>query len=106
MGQPLPIRLTYRDWLELPDDGNRYEIIDGRLYVTPQPVPRHQRILYWLTQTVMSWTREAGLGDWYFAPCGVRLENGTVVQPDAFFIARERVGGLVGEKVIEGAPDL
>ena len=39
-------RYTYDDYCELPDDGNRYEVIDGVLYMTPAPHPRHQRILF------------------------------------------------------------
>ena len=34
----------WEDVLRMPDDGNRYEFIGGRLYVTPAPVTRHQRI--------------------------------------------------------------
>jgi hypothetical protein len=34
---------TYDDWLKLPDDGYRYEVIDGVLYVSPPPLIRHQR---------------------------------------------------------------
>ena len=34
---------TYKDLLELPDDGKRYEIIDGELYVAPSPTTKHQR---------------------------------------------------------------
>ena len=34
----------WEDVLRMPDDGDRYEFIGGRLYVTPAPVTRHQRI--------------------------------------------------------------
>jgi Uma2 family endonuclease len=36
-------KLTYQDYCALPDDGKRYEIIDGDLFVTPSPVTKHQR---------------------------------------------------------------
>lgn len=36
--------LTWEDVLRMPDDGNRYEFIGGRLYVTPAPVIRHHRV--------------------------------------------------------------
>jgi Uma2 family endonuclease len=36
--------LTYDDFLKLPDDGKRYEIIDGELHVSPAPTFRHQRV--------------------------------------------------------------
>lgn len=37
---------TYSDYTRLPDDGNRYEVIDGELLVTPSPSPLHQRIVF------------------------------------------------------------
>ena len=35
---------TYEDWLELPADGWKYEIINGVLYMSPPPLIRHQDI--------------------------------------------------------------
>jgi hypothetical protein len=35
-------QLTHRDLDDTPDDGNRWELIDGRLYATPFPMPAHQ----------------------------------------------------------------
>ena len=36
--------LTYEDYAALPDDGKRYELIDGELYATPSPTTWHQII--------------------------------------------------------------
>lgn len=36
--------LTYEDYLSLPDDLNRYEILEGELVATPAPSPLHQRV--------------------------------------------------------------
>ena len=41
---PGPIKLTYEDYVDLPDDGRRYEILDGVLEVSPAPAPRHQGV--------------------------------------------------------------
>jgi len=41
---PGPIKLTYEDYVDLPDDGKRYEILDGELEVSPAPAPRHQGV--------------------------------------------------------------
>ncbi len=106
MALPQHVRLTVQDWLEMPEDGNRYEIIEGVLYVTPPPVPRHQRVVVHFTKRVVVVTEQRELGRWYLAPCGVVLGDGTVVEPDAFFIAKARLHMLVGEKFITGAPDL
>ena len=37
-------KLDYEDYARLPDDGKRYEILDGELYVTAAPSPFHQRL--------------------------------------------------------------
>ena len=36
--------LTYEDYCQIPSDENRYEVIDGALFMSPSPVERHQRI--------------------------------------------------------------
>jgi hypothetical protein len=41
---PIDIRLTYEDYCLLPNDGKRYEIMDGELFVTPSPLTRHQLV--------------------------------------------------------------
>lgn len=41
---PEGYRITYDDWLELPSDNVPREVIGGELYVSPTPVPRHQRL--------------------------------------------------------------
>lgn len=38
------VRFTYEDYAQLPDDGKRYEVIDGRIYVSPAPSRRHQTV--------------------------------------------------------------
>jgi hypothetical protein len=34
----IPRRATYEDYRHFPDDGKRYEILDGEIYMTPHPV--------------------------------------------------------------------
>lgn len=58
MATSSPSPWTYEEYLLLPDDGNRYEIIDGELLVTPAPKTRHQQLvkdlIYELEQLVRS----------------------------------------------------
>ena len=42
-------RLTYQDYLDLPESDERYELIDGELYMAPPPIPEHQGFLGELT---------------------------------------------------------
>lgn len=98
------IKFTYRDWLQLPEDGQRYEIIEGELFVTPAPATKHQRI-------------SAGI-EWFLyafavrhnlivldAPIGVKLSSYSTVQPDIVVISKERQS-IIEEQVVAGAPDL
>ena len=97
---------TYADWLGLPDDGFRYELIEGELFVSPSPSVQHQIAISSLLSAVYQHAKEADLGLVLTAPIGVRLpEEETIVQPDLLFISRERLD-LVKDNVIDGAPDL
>ena len=97
---------TWEDVLRMPDDGNRYELIGGRLYMTPAPVLRHQRISKRLEMALMSILEDAGHGELFRAPCLVEFPGtGDRVQPDILFVSNER-RGIVGEKSVQGPPDL
>ncbi|MGE5445339.1 MAG: Uma2 family endonuclease [Ignavibacteriales bacterium] len=52
------IRLTYEDYLLLPEDGNRYEILNGELNVTPVPTTKHQTVSFNLTGLLYQYLRE------------------------------------------------
>ena len=90
---------------ESPDDGNRYEVIDGKLYVTPAPVPEHQDASGNLFGLIWTHVRRHKLGRVWAAPLGVVLEHDTAVQPDLVYVSAERIG-LRSDRGIEGAPDL
>ncbi len=99
------IVLTYDDYCRLPDDRNRYEILDGELSVTPAPRTKHQSISGQLYFTLRSHIVTNHLGDIYAAPTDVILAATTVVQPDLIFIGNER-RSIITERAIEGSPTL
>lgn len=98
--------LTRDDLLTVPDDGNRYEIINGELVATPAPLVRHQRVLLRLTRLLDSFLLEGGAGEIFIAPLDVVLGPNDVVEPDLLAIASEqgRVRGT--ENSFAGPPVL
>jgi Uma2 family endonuclease len=68
----------------LPEDGNRYECIDGVLLVTPAPRPLHQRACMALLLSLEPFVRQHALGELLFSPADIELQPGTLVQPDLF----------------------
>ena len=77
---------TADDLTAQPDDGNRYELIDGALLVTPSPAMRHQRGVSRLN-VVLSQSCPAG-SEVFVAPFDVRLADDTVIQPDVIVARR------------------
>lgn len=62
------IVLTYEDYCALPDDGRRYEILDGELSMTPSPSVAHQRFAANLLVSLKPLVTARGLGEVFIAP--------------------------------------
>jgi Uma2 family endonuclease len=82
----LPTHWTVELRNALPDDGKRYEVIDGELFVTPAPSWTHQAALLALVQRVDPYVRAHALGHLLFAPADVELADDSVVEPDLFVV--------------------
>ncbi len=99
------IRFRADDIWDTPEDGNRYEVIDGKLYVTPPPLEPHQRSSSMLHFMLMQYVVPRRLGRVYSAPFGVVLDEENGIQPDLVYVSRGR-DGIIVERGLEGAPDL
>ena len=99
------IVLTYEDYCALPDDGRRYEILDGDLSMTPSPSVPHQGFAGNLFVVLHAHIRRHAAGEILIAPVDAILAKTTVVVPDLVFVSRERLG-IVTSRGVEGAPDL
>jgi Uma2 family endonuclease len=95
----------YADWEDLPDDGNRYEIIDGVVYMTPAPSSFHQWITGRLWRYVAIPVEDQELGYAFSAPIGVIMPGCDPVQPDFVVVLREHAA-IIHDKRIWGVPDL
>lgn len=70
----------------IPDDGNRYEVLDGTLLVSPAPSYRHQLAVALLYDIVAPYTRTHGIGRTLMSPADIELSPTKMVQPDLFVI--------------------
>jgi Uma2 family endonuclease len=98
-------RFLAEDIWDTPDDGNRYEVIDGELYVSPPPVREHQHASFELGYRIRHYLEGNPIGVAYAAPFGVILTGLSGVQPDLVYISNERREILTVQGV-NGAPDL
>lgn len=104
---PVQGQWTYDDYALLPDDGKRYEVIRGELYMSAAPRPLHQRVMTRLAFFLEGYLEESNLGTAFVAPIDVLLPEklGDPVQPDILIVRSDRLH-IIGETFIEGAPDL
>lgn len=95
---------TYADWARLPDDGKRYEVLDGELLVTPGAGPRHQYVAATLLIALRGYVEREGLGvvlddvDLLFSP-------GQFLRPDLLFVSNGARSGIT-DRGVEAAPGL
>jgi Uma2 family endonuclease len=75
---------TRADVLALPDDGNRYELVDRDLLVTPAPRLMHQRAVWELFRRLDPYVRSSGFGAVMLSPADLDLGVEALVQPDLF----------------------
>ncbi|NWJ94346.1 MAG: Uma2 family endonuclease [Chloroflexi bacterium] len=96
---------TYADYAAIPEDGKRYEIIQGVLYMSPSPNFRHQRSITRFIHYLFVQVEQAGFGQVLPAPFDVELGPGNVVQPDIVVVLKANEERLEPGKLV-GAPDL
>lgn len=95
---------TYSEYARLPDDGNRYEVIDGEVCETPAPGPRHQKVAARLYFLLDAYVREHGLGEMYW-DVDLLFVGGQFLRPDMLFVPVARLGGVT-DRGVESVPGL
>lgn len=103
--EPKQGRWTYKEYAALPNDGIRYEIVNGVLFMTPSPSGQHQDAVLEIAAYLRDYIKQANAGKVRIAPCDVELASNVVVQPDVFIVLNEHLDRIEESRVI-GAPDL
>src|SRR5215467_12237079 len=100
------LRWTSSDLELMPDDGKRYEIIDGDLYVSKQPHYYHQRVCGRLFSVLDAWSNESGAGEVNLAP-GLIFASDDDVAPDLVWMSKSRLAtALRPDGKLHAAPEL
>ena len=96
----------YDKWEQLPEDGNRYEVIDGVLYMSTAPSYWHQQSVILLIEHVGLPMKQQGVVSVATAPVGVIMPGADPVQPDFLLIRTERRHIIAEDGRVRGVPDL
>jgi len=101
-----PERWTYEEFAKLPEDGNRYEIIAGELYVTKVNFPLHQEVLASVLAPLYRFEEmDHDIGTTIMGPVDVLFAEGDFLEPDIVFVRRDR-DEIITDRAVEGVPDL
>jgi Uma2 family endonuclease len=98
-------RVSFADLEQWPEDGRRYELYDGEVYVVPSPLPLHQIVSARLNDVLRDYARTHG-GIVLYAPLDIVLTDYDVVQPDLLLFTRQRQDLINLRRVTRHPPDL
>ena len=93
---------TYAEYARLPDDGNRYEVIDGEVCVTPAPGIPHQRVAANLFVLLREYVERHRLGEVIW-DVDLLFANGQFLRPDLVYVPP---GAELSDRGVESAPEL
>ncbi len=99
------IIFTYEDYCQTPDDGKRYEIIDGELYASDVPPVAHQLVVGNLLMVLSIYLKHCEIGKVIMGPLEVFFSATNIAQPDVIFISNDN-SKIIKPTKIKGAPDL
>jgi Uma2 family endonuclease len=98
-------RVSHTDLERAPEDGRRYELYDGEVFVVPAPLPKHQVVADRLTVMLSHYVRRHG-GFAVSSPIDIVFSDFDVLQPDLVYFSADRAHLVDLNRVIRDAPDL
>jgi Uma2 family endonuclease len=100
------LRWSSQDLELLPENGKRYEIIDGELHVSRQPHYYHQLVCFRIGLLLENWDKVHGTGQVNLAP-GVIFADDDDVAPDVIWISNARLAAaLAADGKLHSSPEL
>ena len=98
---------TMMEVFQMLPEGTLAELINGSIYMSPAPSPKHQRIIGKLYRLLSEYVEKNMLGEILLAPCDVYLDNhSNAVQPDIIYISSRQSGIVQENSSIHGVPDM
>ena len=98
-------RISYADLERTPEDGRRYELYDGEVFVVPAPLLRHQITQHRIAEMLLAFTKDHG-GVACDSPIDIVFSEYDVLQPDVVYFRRDRAHLVDLDRPIGQAPDL
>ena len=106
-------KISFEDYLLMPEINHPYEIIDGEFMPSPAPIPAHQKVALNIVMALNPPIQERDLGVVLFAPVDIILQRNPLRtrQPDVLFIHKDKLSGtgldaIEELQILEIAPDL
>lgn len=97
--------MTAREYYEMPEGPPYFQLVDGELFTSPSPIRHHQWISVRLSSRIDEYLRTHPIGEVYTAPSDVELDGRNILQPDIYYVSKERYDILTRQGT-SGAPDL
>ncbi|MGH2631960.1 MAG: Uma2 family endonuclease, partial [Tepidiformaceae bacterium] len=98
------VGMTAEEYFAMPETMQPQNLIEGRLYVSPAPILRHEDIVLELAGALRDFRRDDG-GYVILSPTDCQLGDRTVLQPDLGYVSKEHLG-ILSVMRVHGAPDL
>ncbi|MDX2010601.1 MAG: Uma2 family endonuclease [Myxococcaceae bacterium] len=99
------LALTYEDYALLPQDGRRWELVEGDFVVSPVPFTTHQAVVFELSGQFREQLRNRKLARVLPSPLDVILDRTNTVQLDLVVVKLARKG-IITRRGVDGVPDL
>ena len=96
---------TYEDYLNTPNDGRKYELIDGEIVLSAPPTINHQRLVGRLARLLGEIADSIQGDEAFLGPVAVSLDPANTLEPDVVYRKRESAS-VVEARRIQGVPEL